>query len=249
MLSLYIHIDCTGAVFPQCASWCAFWGLKDHCMNSRNVYTCVVSPRCEWGSASSNRLFEQMTYHIVCICAVSPQCEWGSESSNGYSEQMTCHTLGNCTSWPHCGSACDWKGHSFLQMSSDTRHKIIALTSSKITSYPLRVSAPIDGNRKRRNIGVDNFPFQKHQNYLQFHSNKIDQEFRRKLRFLVVGKALPTSKCIRTQVTRHLFQYVHVFLLFRLLIFYNCDKLTILNNQQLSHSQRMDLSGKYVRNI
>ena len=30
---------------------------------------------------------------------------------------------------------------------------------------------------------------------------------------------------------------------------YNWDKLTIRNNQQLFHSQRMDLSCKYVRDI
>ena len=61
---------------------------------------------------------------------------------------MTCYTLSNCTSWPHCGSLCDGKGCSYLQMSSDTRHKVIAQTSSKITSYPLKISAPTDENHK-----------------------------------------------------------------------------------------------------
>ena len=44
-------------------------------------------------------------------------------------------------------------------MSSDTRHKIIAQASSKITSYPLRISAPTDENHKKDEIeGQITFP-------------------------------------------------------------------------------------------
>ena len=42
-------------------------------------------------------------------------------------------------------------------MSSDTRHKIILQTSSKFTSYPLRVAAPTDenlGNMKHRSMSL-----------------------------------------------------------------------------------------------
>ena len=84
-----------------------------------------------------------------CTCAVSPRCEWGSESSNQSSEQTNCYTLGNCTSWPHCGSACAGEGFAYLKMSLDTSHKIIAQTSSKITSYPLKFSALTDVNHKK----------------------------------------------------------------------------------------------------
>ena len=106
-----------------------------------------------------------MTCHTVDTCAVSLQREWGSASSNCYSEQMTCYTLGNCTSWPHCGSACGWKGYHYLQMSSDTRHKIIFQTSSKITSFPFRISAPTAVNHKKLKYrSKHHFPFHKHQN-------------------------------------------------------------------------------------
>ena len=40
----------------------------------------------------------------------------------------------NQESWPHCGSACAGKGFSYLQMSSDTSHKIFVLTSPMITT-------------------------------------------------------------------------------------------------------------------
>ena len=110
-----------------------------------------------------------MTYHIVCTFAVSPRCELGSDSSNYYSEQMTCYTLGNCTSWPHCGSACAGKGFSYLLMSSDTRRKIIAQASSRITPYPLGISAPTDVNHKKMNgRSIHHFPFHKHQNSWHF---------------------------------------------------------------------------------
>ena len=79
---------------------------------------------------------------------------------------MTCYTLDNCTSWPHCGSACDGKGCSYLQMSSDTRHKIIFQTSSKITSFPFRISAPTAVNRKKLKYrSKHHFPFHKHQDF------------------------------------------------------------------------------------
>ena len=147
---LYIHTDCNGTDFPWCACWYAFWGWKDHCMNS-----CTG-----------------------CTCAASPRCEWGSEFSNGYSEQMTCYTLDNCTSWPHCGSACGWKGFAYLQMSSDTHHKIIFLASSRITSYPFRISAPTAVNHKKLKYrSKHHFPFHKHQNSWHFLSITIEQDW------------------------------------------------------------------------
>ena len=72
---------------------------------------------------------------------------------------MTCCKLGICTSWPHCGSACGWKGYHYLQMSSDTCHKIIAQPSSQITSYPLRISAPTAVNHSWNRGANLTFPF------------------------------------------------------------------------------------------
>ena len=113
-----------------------------------------------------------MTCHIVCTCAVSPLCEWGSASSKHYSEQMTYYTLGNCTSWPHCGSACAGKGCSCLKMSSDTRHKINFQPSSKITSYPPRVSTPTDiYHKKLKYRSKHHFPFQ-----LQLSKIEIEED-------------------------------------------------------------------------
>ena len=112
-----------------------------------------------------------MTCYIVCTCTVSHLYEWGSASSNRGSEEMTCYTLGNCTSWPQYGSACAGKAFSCLQMSSDTGRKIIAQTSSKLTSYPLRISAPTAIILKQLKYrSKHHFPFQKHQNSLHLFS-------------------------------------------------------------------------------
>ena len=106
LLLFYIHIDCNCIIFPQCASWCAFWELKPGCMKS-----CTV-----------------------CTCAVSPQSERGSELSSNHSWQMICCTVCSCISSPHCGSSCDWKGCPCSRMYSDTSHKIFVRTSSIVKS-------------------------------------------------------------------------------------------------------------------
>ena len=118
-----IRIDCICVAFPRCASWYAFWGWKHHCMNSCTVGTCAVSPR----------------------------CEWGSDSSDGVSYEMTCCIVGKCNSWPHCDSDCGRKGCSYLQMSSGTSHKIFVWTFSIVTSTPFWRPLIIGLNQIERN--------------------------------------------------------------------------------------------------
>ena len=116
----YIHIDCICAVFPRCASWYAFWGLKPGWMNNCTVCMCAVSLQCEWGSVSSNRLSDWMTYCTVGSCAVSHRCEPKSASSNRFSDWRTCHTVGTEVSvW------CEWgNGSSICYLDWTTCHTV-----------------------------------------------------------------------------------------------------------------------------
>ena len=137
----YIHIDCSDADFPRCASWYAFWGEKPYCMKSCTVCTCAVSLRCEWGSAF-----------------------WKC-----YLDWTTCHTVGNCIAWPHCGSVCGKKVLVCLQMSWDTMCKEIVLPYCDIDKTPsppfwvLKLTIRV-GNTKKKIPKAEHSPFRKHWN-------------------------------------------------------------------------------------